>query len=141
MRSMLGRRDVLDRTVRFGAVGLSATALYFVLGLILRRGGLTIEWASFCAQTLSILYSYIAQKRFTFRLIGRHQRFGPRFVVSTILLVTLAQILVWSLDEFGVRGEAALAANAVFYPVASFLMHTSWTFVERGERRFESDAA
>lgn len=120
--------------VRFGAVGLSATVIYFVLGWCLNRAGLVIEWASLMALGITLFYSYWAQKRFTFAVTGRHRRFGPRFAVATAVLVAGSQLVVWALDEAGLPPAQALLGVSVFYPVASFLIHTFWTFAGREER-------
>lgn len=120
----------LRHAMRFGIVGVSATVLYFVLGWSLHRAGAAIEIASPIAQVLSILYSYAMQKTFTFGVDGQHARFGPRFVVATAGIAGLAQILVWSIDESGFGATTALLANCVFFPAASFFIHTFWTFAE-----------
>lgn len=86
--------------------------------------------ASLAAQLLSLLYSYLAQKAFTFGIAGAHTRYGPRFVLSTALLVVSAQGVVWTVDAAGAGEAAALLTNAVYYPAASFLLHFLWTFTE-----------
>ncbi|MEM6549702.1 MAG: GtrA family protein [Pseudomonadota bacterium] len=128
-------RAFLAKVMRFGIVGISATALYFALAWSMHRAGLVVEVASLIAQIISLIYSYYAQKRFTFGVAGEHKRFGPRFFVATLAILASAQTLVWFLDEQGVAATHTLLINSIYYPAASFLVHTFWTFAKPDARR------
>lgn len=115
-------------TARFACVGLAGTAIYAIFAY----GGLWSGWSAFWAHVLgsivSLVFSYAAQKIFTFRIRGDHKRSAPRFVIATIIIVVLHTALVWILDHLGVAPRITLLAGILFYPPASYLLHKFWTF-------------
>lgn len=128
---MTARRTMEEfaaRAVRFGAVGFAATAVYFFAGMALVETGLHVVAAHVIAFAAGFLVSYFGQKRFTFRIRGRHRDAGPRFAIATAVLVAAAFLLVLALDALGVPPRWTIVANTVFYPMASFLLHNAWTF-------------
>lgn len=130
-------RPLAGVALRFGAVGVAATLFYFgqAQGFLLL--GWPVEAAHLVAQATSLLFSYFAQKRVTFGVSGGHRRFGPRFAAATAALVAVSYALVAALDAWGLAGAWVITVNTVFYPAASFVTHTFWTFAGR---RAQGDA-
>ena len=116
------------QTVRFAAVGVCATALYFFLGLTLVRTFTPLFWAHWIAYAVSIVFSYIGQKIFTFGVRGEHRRMGPRFMTATAVLAATQFGLVAILKQAGAADILTLGASTLYYPIASFFVHTFWTF-------------
>lgn len=124
----------LGRVVRFTMVGGTVTVLYVLLGWLLHAGGMPIVAASFTAQVATIVLSYFAQKAFSFGIAGQHLHYGPRYALAIVALVVSAQGVVWLVDAAGAGPEAALLANAIYYPAASFLLQFLWVFKDREGR-------
>lgn len=129
---MIALRRQLDgrglRILRFGLVGVAATALYVALAHLFLAVGASVELAHVAATGLSLVFSYLAQKAVTFRVSGDHRRYGPRFAIATAGLVTVSSAAVAALSAAGFADGAVVIGNAVVYPAASFLVHTFWTF-------------
>ena len=121
-------RKSLGELVRFTAVGLAGTALYAIIAFSMNAFHFSPIAAHGVASAISLVFSYLAQKAFTFRVKGNHRRTGPRFLIATALLVFLQTMLVVLLNWAEVPERATLLASTLFYPPASYLMHTFWTF-------------
>jgi putative flippase GtrA len=65
-RGALEQSDALPGTLRFIAMGLLATLVYFVTVLTLHRLGLGVRLASVLALGVGWIVSYLAQSRVTF---------------------------------------------------------------------------
>ena len=136
----------VTRLARFGVVGVAATFVYFAITTVLGQHPIGID--PIAANTLgvaaSLSVSYFGHHRYTFRVLGEHERYLPRFLGVTaglFLLSTAAMAIaryVWVLDH-----TVVTACIAVCYPLASYLLNLSWTFSHKGtqERRLGSDAA
>ncbi|MFH1518463.1 MAG: GtrA family protein [Pseudomonadota bacterium] len=116
------------RILRFAIVGIGGTLLYAGLAF----GGLALGWPLMIAHTvayaISLFASYLGQKIFTFGIRGEHRRNGTRFMIATVILASIQALLVWGLDSLGVPEKLTLLASTLYYPPASFLLHTFWTF-------------
>lgn len=128
---MQDMRPFLARVVRFAIVGIVGTLLYAVLAFGLEHGGVQVFWAHVTASAISLTGSYLGQKIFTFQIRGQHRQMGPRFLIATAFLVATQSALVYSLDLAGVDAGLVLLASTFYYPPASFLLHTFWTFQAR----------
>lgn len=124
-------RAFLSRVVRFAIVGVAGTLLYATLAFGLEYGGVPVFWAHIVASAISLAASYLGQKIFTFQIRGQHRQMGTRFLIATALLVATQSALVYVLDRAGVEARLVLMASTLYYPPASFLLHTFWTFQVR----------
>jgi putative flippase GtrA len=121
-------RDFAVQTLRFLVAGLAGTAIYAGCAFGLAGAGVSVLWAHSIAYIASILASYFGQKIFTFQIRGDHRRNGPRFVIATIALAATQFALVAGLNAARLPETWTLLASTLFYPPASFLVHTFWTF-------------
>jgi len=118
----------IARLLRFVLVGLISTGTYFVLteGLVLT--GQPIDIAHLIGYPVSLVVSYIGRKVFTFGVRGQHRRSGPRFLIATAILAATQWGLIQALKSAGLGSTSIVVISAVYYPVASFFLHTLWTF-------------
>lgn len=117
--------------LRFGLVGIAATAAYFMTSLTLVYAGFRIDptTASVGAFALSILVSYFGHNHFSFRVGGRHMVYLPRFLSVSLILMCLSSGATYALDRFaGMPAYAITTAITVSYPVLSFILSRWVTF-------------
>ena len=124
-------RAFLSRVVRFAIVGIAGTLLYAGLAFGLEHAGVPVFFAHAVASAISLAASYLGQKIFTFQIRGQHREMGARFVIATALLVSTQSAIVFVLDQAGVDPRIVLLISTLFYPPASFILHTFWTFRAR----------
>ena len=133
--------DFIAKAIRFAGVGLIGSAIYAGLAFGSVVAGLDILFAHTIALTISLLASYVGQKIFTFGVRGGHQRTGPRFAIATAGLVSVQYLLVLGFQAVGPSDYVTLWVSTLFYPPASFLIHTFWTFKAKnrvGDERSKS---
>lgn len=128
-------RERMARVLRFGVVGVSATLVYYLTALASVQAGLGTEAAHFVAFAVSIVFSYIGQKIFTFRVKGEHKRSVSRFVLATAVIAGIQFLLLLWLKALAVPTAVLFAISSVYYPIASFIIHSLWTFRRRKETR------
>jgi putative flippase GtrA len=126
--SKLASPDRLSRLVRFVLVGLVGTGTYFALTMGLVLAGQPIEIAHIAGYAVSIVVSYLGQKIVTFGIRGQHRRSGFRFLLATAGIAAVQYGLILVLARYGLDARMAVVVSTFYYPVASFLVHTLWTF-------------
>jgi putative flippase GtrA len=130
-RGVLLGRLTLSLLARFGVVGAMATLVYLVVTVIAGepRFGLSAVTANVAGFAASLIFSYFGHAIATYEVGGEHQRYAPRFLVATAILVAVCSILTYGVvDVLGFDRRFAAIAVAVLYPISSLLLHTAWTF-------------
>jgi putative flippase GtrA len=121
--------------MRFGLVGIAATALYAALAIVLMNrewAGLTAVQASLAAYTAAALFSYIAHKSVTFMSHGRHRTEAPRFLLLTTTGLAAAYIAPALLTGMlGLPGIVSVLVTCILIPVLNLLVLHRWVFAER----------
>jgi putative flippase GtrA len=125
--------------MRFGLVGIAATALYAVLAHVL----MSREWtalsavrASLAAYAAAALFSYFAHKAVTFMSRGRHRREAPRFLLLTAIGVAVAYGAPALLtDRLGLPGIVPIVVTCVAIPVLNLIVLGRWVFAPRTSGR------
>ncbi len=79
---------------RFGIVGAANTALDFGLLFILKALGLPVEFANITSTTIAFLFSFFANKKYTFKTSGTN------VVREMILFVVVTLTGLWALQTF-----------------------------------------
>lgn len=114
------KRQRLGEIVRFGIVGVSATALQYVIYVVLVRW-LVPTVANTVGYALSFLFNYIASTRFTFHVKSTARRgagFALSHVINFLLQTALLNFFLW----LGLgKNIALLPVFAVCVPV-NFLL-------------------
>lgn len=122
-------RDFIQRAMRFGLVGILATIIYAIIAFGGVHFGLSAVTAHIIGYVISLAASYYGQKSFTFDIQSQHREYGPKFIIATIFLAGTQFLLVYGLANYTqVQDYIILAISTVYYPPASFLVHTFWTF-------------
>lgn len=123
------RHDLVSRLVRYGAVGLLGTALYFltVLFLVEKMGADPVVAAS-VATVLVIVVNYVLNRSWVFESNRDHRTAFPRFlliaVVSLLLNTGVMYVTVHVLSWWYVAG--LVIATLVVPPTNFALNH--WCF-------------
>ena len=85
---------------RFGIVGAANTALDFGLLFILKALGLPVEFANIASTTIAFLFSFFANKKYTFKTNGTNLvREMILFVVVTLTGLWVLQTIVITLTH------------------------------------------
>lgn len=125
----------LRQLLRFGVVGIVATAVYFFIAILLPPASSFVirpSAASLVASFVSVLVSYLGHHSFTFTKIGDHSFYLPRFLVISLILSLAAALGTHVLTELlHVGYRYAAAGVAVAYPVASFILSRVVVFKDR----------
>lgn len=103
-----------SRLLRFGVVGVVNTAIDLGLYLVLRAAGLPLFPANLCSTSAGLLFSFVANRSFTFgdRVTVRRGRVAALFFLTTGLGLWVLQPLVIAGTErlvgaWGLGGETA----------------------------------
>lgn len=122
------RRESMYQLARFILVGLSGTLVYAGVAYGLLWNGADTIIAHAAGTAISLAVSYLGQKIFTYQIAGRHKEAGVRFIAATAIVMTAHAALVFLLNSAGINANLVLLAGILFYPPASYLIHTFWTF-------------
>lgn len=125
----LARR--FSRILRFGFAGILATILYFILvGAIVSGLGIDPVVASVYAYLISLVFSYLMQSRFTFRV--REDTFGQRlrFVITSLCGLAISfGAMSFFVNVLELPYAAGAAAVCVLIPVTNYFVFQRWVFV------------
>jgi putative flippase GtrA len=118
--------------MRFGLVGIAATALYAALAIVFMRIGLATVQASLAAYAGAALFSYLAHKSVTFMSLGRHRTEAPRFLLLTATGLAVAYLAPALLTGvFGLPGIVPVLVTCILIPALNLLVLDRWVFAER----------
>lgn len=119
------------RIVRYGAVGASAAALYFVVALLAGYWtNLGVQAASALGLSVAASFAYFGHHRLTFAAKGDHRRYVPRFLATVLPGYAVSFILMRLLVDTGwlpyATAVVAVGATnaALSYGVNRFLVFT-----------------
>ncbi|MNH58428.1 GtrA-like protein [compost metagenome] len=117
---------VTPRKIRFSLVSSSATALDFTLLLILTSCGLSTIAANYISSSISFVFSFFANKKFTFRTPNHHiPREAVLFIVITLFGIWVIQpLIIWpvenSLHPFDMPGWLLVTMAKLVASLATF---------------------
>jgi putative flippase GtrA len=125
------------KLLRFGLVGIAATALYAILAtLFMSRIGLDAVPASLAAYAAAALFSYLAHKSATFMSRGLHRTEAPRFLLLTAVGLAVAYAAPAVLTGvFGLPGIVPVLVTCVLVPALNLLALDRWVFARRNPDR------
>ena len=117
--SRLGGKS-LGQVIRFGIVGVAATAIQAVLYQVL-VGWLRAELANSIAYVVSFIFNYVASTRFTFRVKSSARR-GAGFLLSHLINFTLQTLILHLSIRLGLTERWAMVPMFVITVPVNFLL-------------------
>jgi len=112
------------RLFRFGSVGVAATLLYAAIAWGLTAGArMGAAPASLTAYAMAGVFSYLAQKRFTFRSSAAHGDAAPRFIAASLVGAGIAAAAPLILtDQLRLPAFVAIAVTCGLVPLMNYLV-------------------
>ena len=122
---------LVERTLRYGAVGFAVSVVYSV-GVVIVVGRLPTHnatWASVIAFAVMLPIAYLAQRHIAF-FDAVQDRFQPlRFAVTTSSTFLVAIGGMYVVTEIFARSYLlGIALNWALIPAANFLIYVFWVF-------------
>lgn len=117
---------VTPRKIRFSLVSSTATALDFTLLLILTTCGLSTIAANYISSSISFVFSFFANKKFTFRTPDHHiQREAVLFIIITLFGIWVIQpLIIWPVEDLlrplGLSGWLLVTIAKLTASIATF---------------------
>ncbi len=127
------RAEIAAQILRFGIIGLTATAVhYLVLRTAITGFGLPPAPANGVAFLIALGASWLGQSRWVFRRPGTDGARMLRFAVSALggLLGNMA-IMAIVTGAIGLPWQAGFLAALIIVPAASFAVNRLWVFRAR----------
>jgi len=121
---------MLLQMVKFGFVGLSATAIHTVMLLFLvEKLGVGPVLASIPAFLTALVISFLVNHHWTFAVKGAYGRYFSRYaaVSGTGLILNIA-IMYGTVSLMHQSYVVGLGVVIIFVPLISFLLQRYWTF-------------
>lgn len=126
----MGKRDLVGQFLRFGVVGVVATAIdYLVLMLLSQVVGWDPVPSSAISFSVSLVFNYLASMRFVFSRregLSRRREFVI-FAVLSLIGLFLNSAIMWA--GTGLAGDGALAVTAS--KVVATAVVSVWNFASR----------
>jgi putative flippase GtrA len=116
--------------IRFGLVGGANTAIDFGFLFVLHSLGLPIIGANIISTTTAFCFSFIANKKYTFKSHGNIKREVLLFVIVTlfglwVLQTIVIQLILWPLGAIGLANETSLLIAKVVATLVSLV----WNYI------------
>ena len=120
------------RLLRFGFVGLLASATYAGVTFGLLDAGVAFLPSTVFAYMASFLVSYFGHFYFTFRTNVQHRSVLAPFLSVSALSFVVTFLLNWAFDHFGRFPHwVAVATVLVVIPTINYVAHRFWVFTPR----------
>lgn len=115
------------RIMRFGAVGIAATAVHTVIGLGLHYGlGMAAFWANVIAFSCAVVVSFTGQTRLAFPEAEANRAAFAKFIVVAVTGLLMNQLIVWIFASQGWPYWLALCVIYVTVPAGTFVALRFW---------------
>jgi putative flippase GtrA len=144
--NLAGRRlrdPVVGQLVRYGVVGATNTAVFFVSYWVLLQLGVQYLAASAVGYTNGSINGYILNRRWTFQAGHVSVTRSARRYAFVQLVALAANVGLLYLFVDGLRTEKKIAQVVVIVIVQliSFLAHRAWSFAHRHEEHGEAEVS
>jgi len=123
----------IRRLVRFGTVGLAATATFVAISWALVRFGETsIVFANAAAYVVSATVSYLGHLHFTFGVAVDHRQQLSRFLIVAGVSFCLTLLVTWVVTHpLGAPHWVSIVAVIALIPIVNYVLNRQWVFVHR----------
>jgi putative flippase GtrA len=128
-------RGVIGDAVRFGAVGLAATAVHLALAFAARGLGAEVFLANVAGFLSGLAVSLAGHHHFSFQRRAPFRRSAMRFIPIAVLAFALNNgILATMLSLFGQRfADLSLAVAILAVPALSFVLARQFAYRPGGQ--------
>lgn len=115
--------------LRFGAVGIFATIVYYMIAIGCSAAGVAPLAANIIAYCIGVSSSFIGHFYFTFKKQGNHARYLVRFIIVSLLGYILSSIIIVIIVDInnGAFWFAALVV-VILIPPANWIFGRYWAF-------------
>ena len=122
--------DRFGEILRFGVVGLIATATHFlVLWLSIEMAGAPKALANGLAFLVALSVTYLGQSRWVFRAARRNATRALRFIVTAVGgFIANVVIMAFAIGPLGWSYRAGFVAAVCIVPALSYLASRHWVF-------------
>ena len=125
--SLVPSKSLFLEAVRFAIVGLFATALYALFAVLLTQlTDASVLVVSSSAYMMAAFISFFAHRSFTFRKTGRIRSQGYRFLLNSLLGLSIATLLPLLLT--GQHPNVVFGTVCVSVPVVSYIVQKLFVF-------------
>jgi len=123
-------KSLLFQLIRFGLVGVLATATQVLIGWLLVRGfGVAVVPANAAGFVAALTLSYFGQRNWTFRYRDAHLPAMSRFVTVSLAGFALSNLIIWYVVlRSAWPFEIALSLIVLTVPPFTWIMSRVWTF-------------
>lgn len=123
-------KNNIGTKLRFGTVGAANTAIDFGLLFVLRSLGLPVIPANIISTTTAFIFSFFANKKYTFKSNGNIKRELALFIAVTlfglwVLQNIVIQLVLWPLNTTTLPSETSLLIAKVIATLVSLI----WNYV------------
>lgn len=130
MDTMAPRLSPLERLIRFGMIGLLATAVHATVGIGLHSlAGASPLMANGIAFSVAVVIGFLGHSRVTFPDARADHAAFVRFAVTAVTGFALNQLIVWAVTErLGHPYWLSLGLAVAIVPAATFVALRLWAF-------------
>jgi putative flippase GtrA len=120
--------------VRFGAFGVVATLIHVaIFTSLVEWFGVAPVWASVPAFLCAMLFSYLANSKWTFQVDVAHGTHLPRYTLVSLLGLGLNVLITYAVvDVLRLWYGFALGLVVTAVPVLTYLLNRHWTYRPAG---------
>jgi putative flippase GtrA len=114
------------RKIKFSVVSFMATAIDLIVLLLLTNSGLSIVIANYPSTTAGFIFSFFANKKFTFKTPDHHiQREAGLFLIVTLIGIWIVQpLIIWPVElilgHLGMSGWEKVITAKLIASTATF---------------------
>jgi putative flippase GtrA len=119
--------NITPRKIRFSIVSSTATAIDFGVLLILTLFGAPLIKSNFVSTSLGFVYSFFANKKYTFRTPDHHiQREAVQYLGITLIGIWVVQpLIIWPIEQLinhlGIYGWLVTVTAKIIASLATFV--------------------
>lgn len=117
-----------QRWVRFGIVGGLSTAIYVALGISCEWLHIPVLLGNAIAYVLSFVFSYLAQRSWTFQSKLPHSQLLPKYAALQAGGLGLNTCIIAVLMHFGLPYVIAMGIAVVLVPFVVYIFNKVWVF-------------
>jgi len=128
------RNDTMQEFARFIVVGLGSTMVHFVVLTTLYKGlGVSIIVSTIIGFLMSLCFSYLVNRAYTFRSSVKHHLGAPKFLlVTTLGLLWNVAIMYLCVELLEFNYYISFVGMSVVVALNNYLLGKTWVFANTG---------